>query len=101
LTIVNSPFISSNIPALLAYGVYISQLIRYSRACAQYIEFLDRAQLLAQKLLKQGYVAITATQILRSSSQSGWPLQNILILNDNGSFTFYVDVFFSLSLPRL
>jgi len=101
LTIVNSLFISSNIPALLAYGVYISQLIRYSRACAQYIDFLDRAQLLAQKLLKQGYIAVTATKIIRSSSQSGWPLQNILISNDNGSFTFYVDVFFSLSLPRL
>ena len=28
-------------------------------------------------------------------------LQNIHISNDNGSFTFYVDVFFPLSLPRL
>jgi hypothetical protein len=32
--IVNFPFISNNIPAAPAYGVYISQLIRYSRACA-------------------------------------------------------------------
>ena len=55
--IVNYPFISSNIPASLAYGVYISQRIRYSRACAPYSDFLDRAQLLTQKLLKQGYVA--------------------------------------------
>jgi len=31
--IVNFPFISSNIPAA-AYGVYISQLIHYSRVCA-------------------------------------------------------------------
>ena len=31
--IVNFPFICSNIPAAPAYGVYISQLIRYSRAC--------------------------------------------------------------------
>ena len=30
--IVNFPFIYSNIPAAPAYGVYISQLIRYSRA---------------------------------------------------------------------
>jgi len=52
-TIVNFPFISSNIPASPTYGVYISQLIRYSRACAQYSDFLDRAQLLMQKLLKQ------------------------------------------------
>ena len=41
--IVNFPFISSNIPAAPEYGVYISQLIRYSRACAQYSVFLDRA----------------------------------------------------------
>ena len=37
--IVNFPFISSNIPASPAYGVYISQLIRYSTACVQYSEF--------------------------------------------------------------
>jgi hypothetical protein len=37
--IVNFPFICSNIPA---YGVYISQMIRYSRACGSYQDFLDR-----------------------------------------------------------
>jgi len=30
------PFISSNIPASPVYGVYISQHIRYSKACAQF-----------------------------------------------------------------
>ena len=30
---VNFPFIGSNTPTASAYGVYISQLIRYSRAC--------------------------------------------------------------------
>ena len=50
-------FISSNILASPAYVVYISQHIRYSRVCAQYSEFMDRAQLLTQMLLKQGYVA--------------------------------------------
>jgi hypothetical protein len=94
--IVNFPFISSNISASPAYGVYISELERYSRVCAQYHDFLDRAQLLTQKLLKQGYVALRL-----KSSQSDWRLQNIHISNDNGSFTFYVDVFFPLSLPRL
>jgi hypothetical protein len=38
----NFPFICSHIPAALAYGVYISQLIRYSRACGSYHDFLDR-----------------------------------------------------------
>ena len=54
--IVNFPFISSIITAAPAYGVYISQLIRYSRDCAQYSSFLNRAQLLMKKLLKQGYI---------------------------------------------
>ena len=39
------------------YGVYISQLIRYSKAYAQYRDDLDRAQLRTQKVLKLGYVA--------------------------------------------
>jgi hypothetical protein len=40
--IVNFPFICNNIPAAPAYGVCISQLIRYSRACVSYRDFLDR-----------------------------------------------------------
>jgi len=47
--IVNFHFISNNIPASPANGVYISQLIRYSRACAQYSDFLDTTQLLISK----------------------------------------------------
>jgi hypothetical protein len=39
---VNFPFICSNIPATPAYGAYISQMIRYSRACGSYQDFLDR-----------------------------------------------------------
>ena len=55
-------FISSNIPAATAYGVYISQLIRYSRACAQYYNFLDRAQ----TLLNKGYVIPRLTVSLQN-----------------------------------
>ena len=32
--ITNFPFLSSNIPSSPAYGVFISQLIRYARACS-------------------------------------------------------------------
>ena len=39
--IVNFPFICSKIPATPAYGVHISQLIRYSRACGSYHDFLN------------------------------------------------------------
>ena len=44
--IVTFPFICSNIPAAPAYGVYVSQLIRYSRACGSHSEFLARGFLL-------------------------------------------------------
>ena len=49
--IVNFPFICSNIPASPAYGVYISQLVRYSRTCSSSQYFLDRELLLTRKLL--------------------------------------------------
>ena len=34
--IINFPFLSSNIPSSRAYGFFISQLIRYARACSSY-----------------------------------------------------------------
>ena len=37
--------------------MFISQLIRYSRAFDIYLDFIDRSRLLTQKLLNQGYVA--------------------------------------------
>ena len=36
-------FLNSNIPDLPAYGVFISQLIRYARACSSYGCFIPRA----------------------------------------------------------
>jgi hypothetical protein len=56
--IVNFPFICSNIPAAPAYGVYISQLIRCSRACGSYQDFLDGGLLLTRKLLNQGLLLV-------------------------------------------
>ena len=41
-TIVNFPFMRSTIPAAHAYGVYISQMIQYSRACGSYQDFHDK-----------------------------------------------------------
>ena len=49
-------FICSNNPAIPAYGVYISQLIRYSRACGSFHDFLDRGLLLTRQLLNQGFL---------------------------------------------
>ena len=54
--ITNFPFLSSNIPSSPAYGVFISQLIRYARACSSYECFILLAARLSSKLLGQGYV---------------------------------------------
>ena len=55
--ITNFPFLSSNIPSSPAYGVFISQLLRYARACSSYECFILRARRLSSKLLEQGYLA--------------------------------------------
>ena len=55
-TIVNFPFLDSNIPVSPAYGVFVSQLIRYSRASSEYQDFIYRGSQLVSKLLQQGYV---------------------------------------------
>ena len=57
-SIMNFPFICSNIPAAPAYGVYISHMIRYSRTCGSYQDFLDRVLLLTRKLLNQGFLLV-------------------------------------------
>ena len=53
--ITNFPWLSSNIPSSPAYGVFISQLVRYARASSSYDCFILRAKRLASKLLTQGY----------------------------------------------
>ena len=53
--IVNFPFLDSNIPASPTYGVFMSQLIRYSRACSEYHDFRDRCRILTNKLTTQGF----------------------------------------------
>jgi hypothetical protein len=64
--IVNFPFICSNIPAAPAYEVYISQMIRYSRACGSYQDFFDRGLLLTRQLLNQGFLLVMLKLSLRN-----------------------------------
>ena len=66
--IVNFPFICSNISAAPAYRVYISQLIRYSRACGTYQDFLDRGFVLTRKLLNQVFLLVQFKSSLRKFS---------------------------------
>ena len=75
----NFPFIFSNIPAASAYGVYISQMIRYSRACSSYLDFFDRGMLLTRELLNQGFLLVRL-----KSPYIGWPLWNICFTHDHG-----------------
>jgi hypothetical protein len=56
--IMNFPFICSNIPAVPTYGVYISQLIQCSGACASYHDFPNRVLLITRKLLDQRFRVI-------------------------------------------
>ena len=102
--IVDFLFISNNISASPAYVVYILHFIRYSRACAQYSDFLDRAQLLTQKLLKQGYVAPRLKSLLQKLYGHHHNLVDryeISISQMTMDLLLYVDFFFLLSLPRL
>ncbi|KAK3088669.1 hypothetical protein FSP39_022132 [Pinctada imbricata] len=64
-SITNFPFLTSNIPSSPAYGVFISQLIRYVRASTKYTDFVRRARRLSDKLLSQGYVCARLTSSLR------------------------------------
>ena len=53
--IVNYPYMCSNIPTKPTYEVYVSQLVRISRICDNYVSFVQRHQLLTKILIKQGF----------------------------------------------
>ena len=54
--IVNFPHMDSNIPANPAYGVYISQLVRYARTCISKVDFMNRLRGLSLRLRQQGFL---------------------------------------------
>ena len=53
--IVNYPFLDGDVPRATSYGVYISQLIRFARACSLVEDFNLRNRIITEKLLNQGY----------------------------------------------
>jgi hypothetical protein len=63
--IINFPNMCSNIPASPAYGVYISQLIRYASARSNYSDFFKRNLYLRTRLLDQGYKTIRLIRSLK------------------------------------
>jgi hypothetical protein len=55
----------SNIPVSPAYGVYISQLIRYARASSNYSDFMKRHLYQRNRLLDHGYKKIRLIRSLK------------------------------------
>ena len=83
----------SNIPAFPAFGVYISQLIRYARASSNYSDFLKRHIYLRNRLLDQSYKKI---RLLRSLNKFLFRYQDLVeiysvstetIINDGFSYS--------------
>ena len=75
--IVNFPFLSSNIPSAPAYGVYISQFIRYARACSNYQDFMEHGKVLTTKLLSQGYQITKLVATLKKFYGRSWSGQSL------------------------
>ena len=53
--IVNYPHLDGDVPRSTSYGVYISQLIRFARACSSVEDFNLRNRVITEKLLNQGF----------------------------------------------
>ena len=53
--IVIYPHLDEDVPRATSYGVYISQLIRFARACSSLLDFHIRKHTITERLLKQGY----------------------------------------------
>lgn len=54
-SIVNYPHLDGDVPRATSYGVYISQLIRFARACKSLDDFNSRNKYITEKLLSQGF----------------------------------------------
>jgi hypothetical protein len=87
--IMKFPFSYSSILAESANGKYISQLIRYSRACGSYSNFLEWGLLLTRKLLNQwlvprGYAEVKMTWLtITEYLCNKWPRKCSICRNQN------------------
>ena len=53
--IVNFPWLNGDVPRLLSYGIYISQLVTFARCCTSVLDFHSWNLQITLKLLTQGY----------------------------------------------
>jgi hypothetical protein len=88
--IINLPNMCSNIPASPAYGVYISQLIRYARASSNYSDFLKRHLHLRNRLLDQGYEQV---RLIRSLKKFIFRYQDLVEIYSVSAETIISDAF--------
>ena len=56
----------------MSWSMHISQLIRFSRACGSYQDFLDSGLLLQRQLLNQGFLLVKLKLSLRKSYRFLW-----------------------------
>ena len=91
IEVINFPNMCSNIPASPAYGIYISQLIRYARASSNYSDFLKRHLYLRNRLLDQGY---KKTRLIRSLKKFIFRYQDLVeiysVSTDNGERWIFI-----------
>jgi hypothetical protein len=80
----------SNILASPAYGVYISQWIRYARATSNYSVFLKRHLHLRNRLLDQGYYKI---RLIRSLKKVIFRYQDLVEMYSVSAETMINDAF--------
>ena len=66
----------SNIPANPAYGVYISQLVRYARICTSKVDFMNRLRELSLRLRQQGFV----TNLLQKSLHKFFTRHGLIVM---------------------
>ena len=71
------------------YGIYISQLIQFSRICSSYQDFLKR-RVAANGKFTEPSVHVIISTVLRSSSWFGWMLYYIYVTDDNRYDPFVV-----------
>ena len=82
------------------YGVYISQLVHYFRACAQYSDFLDKAQMITQnplKLLVWSHPYNNSMFVSRTVDRYEISISQILVIMD---IFFILHRFFFFPLPQ-
>jgi len=74
--IVNFPHMGCNIYANPAYGVYISQLVRYARICMSKADFMSRLHGLSLRLRQQGF----ETDLLRKSFNKFFNWHGLIVM---------------------